>query len=226
MKNLVKSSLIAIAMTALVPSAMAAGDAAAGESKAAACAACHGADGNSPAPNFPKLSDLGEKYIAKQLRDIQAWDAAPEDKKEKTGRAVPEMVGQLNNMTDQDLQDIAAFFSSKPRQLSGAKPLQVKVNAGIKVDGIELGTRIYRAGNLETGVPACTGCHSPRGQGNAPAGYPNLSGQHADYVEKQLRDFRAGERTNDGDSKIMRQVAEHMSDAEIIAVSNYISGLH
>lgn len=226
MKNLVKHSLIALGMVAMAQGAMAAGDAAAGESKAAVCAACHGADGNSPAPNFPKLSNLGEKYITKQLRDIQAWDQAAEEDKEKTGRAVPEMVGQLTALSDQDLQDLAAYFTSQPRQLSGAKELQVKVNAGIKVDGIELGTRIYRGGNLETGVPACTGCHSPRGQGNAPAGYPNLSGQHADYIEKQLRDFRAGNRTNDGDTKIMRQVAEHMSDAEIIAVSNYISGLH
>lgn len=226
MKNLVKHSLIALGMVAMAQGALAAGDAAAGESKAAVCAACHGTDGNSPAPNFPKLSNLGEKYITKQLRDIQAWDQAAEEDKEKTGRAVPEMVGQLTALSDQDLQDLAAYYTSQTRQLSGAKEMEVKVNAGIKVDAIELGTRIYRGGNMETGVPACTGCHSPRGQGNAPAGYPNLSGQHADYIEKQLRDFRAGERTNDGDTRIMRQVAEHMSDAEIIAVSNYISGLH
>lgn len=226
MKNLVKHSLIALGMMALAHGAVAAGDAKAGESKSAVCAACHGADGNSPAPNFPKLSHLGEKYITKQLRDIQAWDLADADAKEKTGRAVPEMVGQLTALNDQDLQDLAAYFDSQPRQLSGSKALEVKVNAGIKVDAIELGTRLYRSGNLETGVPACSGCHSPSGQGNAPAGYPKLSGQHADYIEKQLRDFRAGERTNDGDSKTMRQVAQHMSDAEIIAVANYIAGLH
>ena len=226
MKNLVKYSLATLAIAALAQSAIAAGDAVAGKDKAAACGACHGSDGNSPAPNFPKLSNLGEKYLIKQIQDIQAWDNASADVKDKTGRAVPEMVGQLTQLTQQDVKDIAAYFTAQTRQLSGAKALQVKVNAGIKVDGIEMGTRIYRAGNLETGVPACSGCHSPRGQGNAPAGYPMLSGQHAQYVEKQLRDFRAGERTNDGDTKIMRQVAEHMSDAEIIAVSNYISGLH
>ncbi len=226
MKNLVKHSLIALGMVVLAQGAMAAGDAAAGKSKSAVCGACHGADGNSLVPSFPKLSSLGEKYITKQLRDIQAWDKAEGDAKDKTGRAVPEMVGQLTNSSDQDLQDLAAYFTSQKRQISGAKELQVKVNAGIKVDAIKLGTRVYRGGNAETGVPACTGCHSPRGLGNGPAGYPNLSGQHAAYVEKQLRHFRAGERTNGGDTRVMRQVAEHMSDAEIIAVSNYISGLH
>lgn len=226
MKNLVKHSLIALGMVVLAQGAMAAGDAAAGKSKSAICGACHGADGNSLVPSFPKLSSLGEKYITKQLRDIQAWDKAEGDAKDKTGRAVPEMVGQLTNSSDQDLQDLAAYFTSQKRQISGAKELQVKVNAGIKVDAIKLGTRVYRGGNAETGVPACTGCHSPRGLGNGPAGYPNLSGQHAAYVEKQLRHFRAGERTNGGDTRVMRQVAEHMSDAEIIAVSNYISGLH
>ena len=226
MKNLLKHSLIALGMVVLAQGAMAAGDAAAGEAKAAVCGACHGADGNSLVPTFPKLSGLGEKYITKQLRDIQAWDNAEGDAKEKTGRAVPEMVGQLANSSDQDLQDLAAYYNSQKRQISGAKELQVKVNAGIKVDAIKLGTRVYRGGNAETGVPACTGCHSPRGLGNGPAGYPNLSGQHAAYIEKQLRHFRAGERTNGGDTRVMRQVAEHMSDAEIIAVANYISGLH
>lgn len=215
MKNRVKLSLLAMAMTAVAQGSMAAGDAAAGEAKAAVCAACHGDGGNSPMATFPKLAGLGEKYIVKQLMDIKSG-----------ARAVPEMVGQTDNMSEQDMADIGAYFSAQTMQLSGAKEMEVLVNAGIKVDALELGERVYRAGNHETGVPACTGCHSPKGLGNNPSGYPRLGGQHADYIEKQLRAFRAGERVNDGDQKTMRQVAEHMSDAEIKSVANFISGLN
>lgn len=191
------------------------GDPEAGKAQSLVCSGCHGVDGNSPAATFPKLAGLGEKYLLKQLKDIRDGE-----------RVVVEMTGLLDGRTDQDLLDMAAYFNSQAMQLSGAKPQEVLVNAGIKVDGLELGARIFRAGNSETSVPACTGCHSPKGMGNEPAGYPRLSGQFAEYINKQLRAFRAGERTNDGDSAIMRQVAEHMSDAEIDAVANYISGLN
>ncbi len=215
MNNFFKQAMVAVGLIAAAQGALAAGDAAAGESKVAVCAACHGADGNSPAPNFPKLAGLGEKYLLKQLQDIKAGN-----------RQVVEMTGLLNSMSDQDLADIAAFFNSKTMQLTGAKELTLMVNSGAEVDGLKLGERIYRAGNPEVGAPACTGCHSPRGLGNGPAGYPRLSGQYAEYIEKQLRAFRAGERTNDGDPKTMRLVAKHLSDAEIKAVANYISGLN
>ncbi|MBX2809642.1 MAG: cytochrome c4 [Cellvibrionaceae bacterium] len=191
-----------------------AGNPEAGKAQAAVCAGCHGADGNSPAPTFPKIANLGEKYLLKQLQDIQS-----------NARAVAEMTGLLDGKSEQDLRDLAAYYNSQTLQLSGATPQEVRVNAGIKVDGLTLGERVFRAGNLETGVPACSGCHSPRGLGNDPAGYPRLSGQYAQYLAKQLRAFRGGERTNDGDAKTMRQVAAQMSDAEIDAVANYISGL-
>lgn len=191
-----------------------AGDVAAGKSKSASCVACHGEDGNSPTPSFPKLAGLGEKYLFKQLRDIQS-----------NKRHVTQMMGQLNNMTVQDMRDIAAYYNGQTMQISGAKAIEVQVNAGIKVDGLALGERTYRAGNHSSGVPACTGCHSPKGLGNEPAGYPRLGGQYAEYIEAQLRAFRKGDRTNDGDSQVMRQVAQYMSDAEIIAVANYIAGL-
>jgi cytochrome c553 len=219
MKKVFKYAVFSLGLVAASHGAMAAGDAAAGEAKTAMCAGCHGADGNSLAPNFPKLAGLGEKYIIKQLNDIKNGRA-------KGGRDVVEMTGMLNALSDQDMADIAAFFSSKPMQLSGSKDIQVQASSGIKVDGLELGARVFRAGNLKTAVPACTGCHSPTGQGNAPAGYPRIGGQHAAYIEKQLRAFRSGDRWNDGDQKIMREVAENMTDAEIIAVSNYIAGLN
>jgi cytochrome c553 len=191
------------------------GDPEAGKALAASCAGCHGNDGNSPAPSFPKIAGLGEKYILKQLHDIQSGS-----------RPIVEMTGQLDVKSEQDLKDLAAYFDSQTIQLSGAKEQKVKVNSGIEVNGLTLGAKIYRAGNAEVGTPSCAGCHSPRGLGNAPAGYPRLGGQYAEYIAKQLRAFRAGERTNDGDSSTMRSVAEHMSDAEIDAVANYISGLN
>ncbi|ODS24604.1 cytochrome C [Candidatus Endobugula sertula] len=207
--------ILTLSLSSLAIKSQAAGDPKAGQTLAASCAGCHGADGNSPAPSFPKLAGVGEKYLYKQMLDIQSGK-----------RPIAQMAGQLDGKSDQGLLDLAAYFNNNTMQLSGAKALQVKVNAGIKVDGLKLGERIFRSGNLETNTPACTGCHSPRGLGNDPAGFPRLSGQYPEYIAKQLRDFRGGERTNDGDAKTMRQVAEHMSDAEIDAVANYIGGLY
>lgn len=191
--------------------AFAGGDAAAGQGKTAMCAGCHGADGNSMVSNFPKLAGQGEKYLIKQLQDIKSGK-----------RAVAEMTGMLNAFSDQDLADISAYYASKTIQMSGAKE-----------QNLARGEQLFRGGNMETGVPSCTGCHSPAGQGNAPAGYPALGGQFPQYTAKQLRAFRTGAhdaenpaaRNNDGDARIMRGVAAQMSDIEIDAVANYIAGL-
>ncbi|MDX2463742.1 MAG: c-type cytochrome [Porticoccus sp.] len=191
--------------------AFAGGDAAVGQSKVAMCTGCHGANGNSVLANFPKLAGQGEKYLIKQLKDIKSGS-----------RKVAEMTGLLNPYSDQDLADIAAYYASKNIQMAGAKE-----------ENLDRGESLYRGGNIETGVPACTGCHSPTGQGNAPAGYPAIGGQFAQYTAKQLRAFRTGAhdpkndtaRTNDGDIRVMRGVAAHMSDVEIEAVANFIAGL-
>jgi cytochrome c553 len=227
MKNLVLNALFSLGIIAVAQGAFAAGDAKAGADKVAVCAACHGADGNSPAPTFPKLAGLGEKYLLKQLRDIQAWDRETDaTKKAQAGRVAIEMTGMLSNLNDQDLQDMAAYFAAQTIQLSGAKDIKVLTNSGIEVDGLALGEQVFRSGNLANGVPACTGCHAPDAHGNAPAGYPRLSGQHAEYLEKQLLAFRSGKRVNDGEPMTMRLVAEKMSDAEIKAVANFIAGQH
>jgi len=214
MNSIIKKAALALGMVAAAQMAHAAGDASAGQTKAAACAACHGADGNSPAPTFPKIAGLGEKYLLKQMQDIKSGE-----------REVPEMIGQLDNMSEQDLADIAAFFAGQNIQLSGSESFKVMLNNGDTVDGLELGRKIFRAGNAESGVPACMGCHSPTGVGNAPAGYPRLSGQYAQYVEKQLKAFREGTRKNDGETRVMRSVAKPLSDAEIKAVANFVAGL-
>ncbi len=201
MKKLFLGLLVLMGVSGL---AVAEGDAQAGKTKAAACAGCHGADGNSAVAAFPKLAGQNVKYLIKQMNDIKSG-----------ARPVPTMAGQLDAKTDQDIEDIAAYFSSQ----------FVSVGAADK-ELVKLGEKVYRAGTKESGVSACTACHSPTGKGNAMAGFPSLSGQHADYIAAQLRAFREGERTNDGDAKMMRSVAFRLTNKEIDAVSSYISGLH
>jgi cytochrome c553 len=184
------------------------GDASAGKDKSVACGACHGADGNSAVPTFPKLAGQGQRYLVKQLQDIR--DGA---------RPIPTMAGQLDGKSDQDLADIAAFYAAQPGSGGQTNP-----------ELLALGEKVYRSGVAERDVAACTACHSPTGQGNAPAGFPALAGQHAEYIATQLRAYRKGYedpsgRTNDGDAKIMRTTAFGLSDGEIDAVASYIAGL-
>ena len=194
--------------------ALAAGDAAAGESKVAMCAGCHGSDGNSMVPAFPKLAGLGEKYMTAQLRMVKSGE-----------RAIVEMTGILDAWSDQDLQDMAAYYDSKPIVTSGAQDITL-VGISDPDEALDFGENVYRGGNMKTGVAACTGCHSPSGSGNNPAGYPALGGQYASYIEKQLLAYRRGERASGGNAKIMQGVAANLSDKEIKAVANYISGLN
>ncbi|HWR79796.1 MAG TPA: c-type cytochrome [Pseudomonas sp.] len=201
MNKLLVSLLLTLGITGL---AQAAGDAAAGQAKVAVCAGCHAADGNSAVPNFPKLAGQGERYLLKQLQDIKAGD-----------RQVVEMTGILTNVSEQDMADMAAYFASQSMSIGAADPAQLVA-----------GQALYRGGKLNEGMPACTGCHSPNGAGNAAAGFPRLGGQHAQYVSKQLTDFREGNRTNDGDTMIMRAIAAKLSNKDIAAISSYIQGLH
>ena len=193
---------------------MAKGNAAEGAAKIAVCAGCHGMDGNSLVPIFPRLSGLGEKYLYMQLKHVQ-----------KGERVIASMTGILDASSDQDLWDMAAYFNEKERQLSGSKDITF-TGVDDPKDALALGERIYRGGNLRSKVPACTGCHSPSGSGNGPAGYPALGGQHADYIEQQLLAYRNGERDSGNNAKIMQGVAEYLSDGEIKAVANYIAGLN
>jgi cytochrome c553 len=188
------------------------GDAAAGKGKSMLCAACHGADGNSAMAVFPSIAGQGEAYFVKQLQDMR-----------RGLRVVPEMAGIVAGLSEQDMRDLAAHFSSQTMKIGAADP-----------ELVELGREIYRAGNAQTGVPACAACHGATGQGMPTAGYPALAGQHADYIAKQLKAFRAAgrddeagaRRVNDGETRMMRSTAAALSDREIKAVSSYINGLH
>lgn len=195
-----------------VTGVQAAGDAEAGKNKSTTCVACHGADGNSSVPNFPKLAGQSANYIVKQLQDMKSG-----------ARTVPEMAAFLPGLNDQDIQDLAAYYSEQTIQPGSADPKLV-----------ELGQKVYRAGNPENGVTACAACHGATGKGMPSAGYPALAGQHAAYIEKQLKAFRAAgredhegaRRENDGETKMMRSTAARLTDDEISALSSYINGLY
>lgn len=180
-----------------------AADPAKGKTLSATCAACHGADGNSVNPVWPKLAGQHAKYLYKQLTDFKDGN-----------RSNAQMSPMAASLSDEDMADIAAYFSSQKTKRGAANP-----------DLIEAGEKIYRAGDAETGVAACMACHGPTGAGNPGALYPALSGQHAEYIKIQLNAFKAGTRSNDI-NKVMRTIAGSMTTEQIEAVSEYIQGLH
>jgi cytochrome c553 len=181
------------------------GDAEAGAAKATVCAACHGQEGKAIMGSYPNLGGQHYSYLLQQMRAFKSGE-----------RQAALMAGQVDNLSDQDLRDIAAFYAD----------MQL-VEGVAEGEDLELGERIYRAGIADEGIPACVACHSPQGLGNGPAAFPVLSGQNADYVAAQLRAYRAGERvTDEAMGQMMRGVADELEDDEIEAVSAYVHGLH
>lgn len=166
-----------------------------------ACVACHGPDGNSGTPAYPKLSQQHPEYTAKQLAEFKSG---------KRANAV--MLGFASTLSDDDMRNIAAHLGKTKAKPGFAKDKELAT----------LGEKIYRGGIADRQIPACAGCHSPNGAG-IPAQYPRLSGQHADYTVSQLTQFRDGIRKN---SLQMNQVAAKLNDREIKAVSDYIAGLN
>ena len=181
---------------------VAAGSKEAGQAKAAVCGGCHGMDGNSLSPEWPNLAAQNEVYIVRQLKAFHAGE-----------RQNPLMSPMAAILSEQDMADVAAFFSSQTVRGGETDPSMLK-----------LGQRVYRGGNIDDKVMACIGCHGPQGKGNAPAGWPSLHGQHATYVAAQLRAYKAGTRTTDP-NQIMRNMAAALSEEEIDAVASYVQGL-
>lgn len=200
MKTWLISVPVALALAAT--GVHAAGDAAAGQAKAAACAACHGPDGNSPNPIWPKLAGQHPEYLKKELMNFKAGERQNEL-----------MAPQVAALTEEDMANVAAYFAGQKQSGGAANPAAA-----------ELGEKLYRGGNPTTGLPACTGCHGPAGSGLGLAKFPRIAGQHAQYMEGTLKDFRAGKRANDPNG-MMRGVAARMTDAEIAAVVQYVQGL-
>jgi|TARA_B110000114_G_C14919337_1_gene327838 cytochrome c553 len=196
-------AVLAAAFVGLIPNLLLAeGDAAAGQAKSALCGSCHGVDGNSLMAMNPKLAGQSARYMVKQLQEFKSG-----------ARESAIMASMVLSLSDQDMEDIAAWYSSQQPTIQGANP-----------ESIELAERLYRGGNSEIAVAACSACHSPTGKGNAPAGFPLLSGQHAEYTLQQLKNFRSGARQNDG-SAMMRTVVERLTDKELEALASYVSGL-
>ena len=184
--------------------AQAEGDLEAGKTKSSACVACHSVDGNSVNPEWPKLAGQHGGYLIQQLLYFSNGE-----------RDNAIMKGITANLTDQDREDLAAYFASQEVAYGTADP-----------ELVELGERIYRGGNSESGVAPCMGCHGPNGAGNPPANYPALRGQHAKYVENQLHGFADGNRINENSITMMQITASRMTNKEIRAVASYMQGLH
>ena len=192
-----------VSTAALANESVKTGDATKGKAVSAVCSACHGADGNSVNPDWPKIAGQGEAYLVKQLIDFR------NDK-----RAVATMTPMAKGIaSDEDVLHLAAYYASQKQKPGTANK-----------DKVAAGEKIYKGGIMASGVAACSGCHGPSGEGNAPAKFPKISGQHAKYAIKQLKDFRSGSRNNDT-GKMMHNVVAKMSDTEIEAVAEYISGL-
>jgi cytochrome c553 len=176
------------------------GNAVNGQTKAAACAACHGADGNAPVPMYPKLAGQGADYIAKQLADFKA-----------STRNDPIMAGMVAGLSEQDMADLGAFYATQ------------KISTGDgKVNN--LGKKLYLGGDFSRGISACIACHTASGKGVSQAKFPSIAGQNVAYLTKQLNTFRSGERANDNNS-IMRKIAVKLSDDDIAALAQFMSSL-
>lgn len=181
------------------------GDPKAGQAKAAACGACHGMDGNSSDAQYPKLADQSEQYIVTQLMRF------------KSGvRQNAIMQGMASTLSPQDMHDIGAYFSQQKR-MPGVADAKLAQDGG----------KLYREGDPDRGVPACMACHGPDGAGNPGWRVPNIGGQHADYVQAQLKAWHDGAAWGtDTHAQIMPMIAQHLTEQDIAAVSSYVEGLH
>ena len=187
-----------------ISSAHAAGDSSKGQPIVGkVCAACHGFDGNSFLPANPSLAGQHEEYLLKQITEFKSG-----------ARSNPVMAGMVANLSADDMRNVAAYYAAQTPKQMGAKDK----------DLVAQGRKLYRGGNPSNGVAACAGCHSPNGAG-IPAQFPRLANQHPDYVISQLKAFRAGERANDP-NQMMRSTAVKLTDKEIAALAEYVSGLH
>ena len=203
MKKLILAGLVAVSSLTMAGSVLA-GDAVAGKAKSAACGGCHGFDGNSLIPMYPKLAGQNEAYITKQVKDFKA----------DSSRKNEIMKGMVAALSDADAADIGAYFQAQ----------SVSAAATFDESKIAAGREIYKGGNMQTGIPACQACHGPKGSGTAGIGYPQLGGQYVDYTLAQLKAFKNGSRTND-DKELMRSIVAKMSDEDMVAVANYIASL-
>lgn len=194
-----------------------AGDAKAGQTKASACAACHGMDGNSVVPQFPKLAGQHERYIWRQLKLFKSGE-----------RNNPIMMGMAMALPEQDMRDIGAYFATQKIVPGVADDTVIATGPNQGKKFYQVGEQLYRAGKAENGTPACLACHGPSGRGNPGSLYPSLGGQHASYIVAKLQAFRSNEiwGKEANANTIMTAAAKNLSDEEVQSLATYIQGLH
>ncbi len=180
------------------------GDASAGEQKVAVCAACHGSDGNSQVGNWPKIAGQNERYLFEQLKLIKSEE-----------RYIDVMKGLLDTYSEEDLRDVAAFYAKNVTTLGQSVD-----------DSLVLGKLLYKVGDYSRGVPSCQACHMANGSGNSLAGYPAVSGQHKEYLVSTLLAYKNGDRASGVNAYIMNEISQRLSDEDIEALANYITGLY
>ena len=195
------------------------GDAKAGQAKASTCAACHGADGNSAVPVYPRIAGQSERYIAQQMALIASG--------ERGGAAVA-MLPFVQNLSAQDMRDIGAYFATQKGGAGLADDTEIADGPFKGLKFYEVGQQLYRAGDAGRGIPACMACHGPTGAGNPGPAYPHVGGQHQDYLVARLQAYRTGTTTEKDPAhfNIMAQVAHGLTDQDIQALASYLQGLH
>ena len=195
------------------------GDPEAGQSKAAACVACHGIDGNAEMDIYPSIAGQNERYIAEQMALIANG--------QRSGMAAA-MQPFVTELTPQDMRDIGAWYATQKARAGLADDTRLTDGEHAGQPFYALGEQLYRGGNAERGIPACMACHGPTGAGNPGPGWPHVGGQHAGYVAQRLEQYRSGEHslTEAGQFQIMAQIAGKLTDQEIQSLASYLQGLH
>ena len=192
-----------------LPETFISGDASVGAQLVDSCVACHGVDGNSISTDWPKLSGQNQRYLYEQLKYFR--DGL------RMNALMMSVTPYLQTLTDEDLKDIAAFYSKYNSTVGQAKNDK---------EMLELGTQLYRFGNIKKQIPACTSCHAVYGQGNSLAGYPAVAGQQIGYLTSTLKAYRSKERNAGESSLVMQSIASNLTDNEIDALANYMHGLY
>jgi len=205
MKNVFGALLTIVLLTgSALANPLVDGNAEAGKARAVTCGACHGADGNSVNPVWPSIAGQHPTYLVQQLQAFKGGQ-----------RSEPLMLGQVMLLNDDDMKNLAVYFSEMP---AAAKSVEDPKT-------VDRGQRLYRGGDRALGTPACYACHGPTGRGNPAASVPSVKGQYAVYSAAQLRAYASGARQSDGPTRVMRDIASRLSEEDILAVTSYMQGL-
>ena len=192
-----------------IPEAFKSGNSDRGSQLVESCVACHGIDGNSISTDWPNLAGQNQRYLFEQLKYFRDGD--------RMNALMMSVTPYLQTLTDDDLLDIAAFYSDNNTAIGQAKDDE---------ELLALGIQLYRFGDIKKQIPACTSCHAVYGQGNRLAGYPAVAGQQVGYLTSTLKAYRSKERNSGESSLVMQGIAANLSDNEIDALANYMRGLY